>query len=114
MFDSISALFINFRWEECWRFIFWALPTIFMGFVPIMIAYLVTRLNGENFLMNDFYIDGGLLFLGPALLGALCGELRNKKALFQNDLLSSFTVLVLIFVLLISSVVYTNIRTRPN
>lgn len=104
----------NFSWLQVWEFLIWAMPTILMGFVPVIIAYFVTRLKGNLFLMNEFYIDGGLLFLGPALLGALVGELRTSRELFQNDLRSGFTMIVLIFVLLISSVVYTYIRTSEQ
>jgi len=100
-------------WKELWNFVVWAVPTILTGFVPMMIAFFVARLKSEDqFLMRDFYFDGGLLFLGAALLGALFGDLRNRGVLFGNDILSTFTLTVIFCVLLIATVVYTFIRTN--
>jgi len=114
MSEWYSSFNTNFSWLQVWDFIVWALPTILMGFVPVIIAYFVTRLKGDVFLMNEFYREGGLLFLGPALLGALVGDLRTSRQLFQNDLRSGFTMIVLFFVLLICSVVYTYIRSSEQ
>lgn len=99
---------------DAWGFIIWALPTIVMGFLPMIIATFILHLNSDPTHPPEMYLDGGLLFLGPALLGALWGELRNEKLLFNDEILSGITVLVIVSIVLVSIVVYTNIRTRKS
>ena len=69
MSEWYSPFNTNFSWLQLWEFLVWAIPTILMGFVPVIIAYFVTRLKGNLFLMNEFNRDGGLLFPGASAGG---------------------------------------------
>jgi len=105
---------LNPSMRGLWHFLLWALPTILMGFIPMIISLLITQLNRGARFHKEFYLDGGLLFLGPALLGALYGEIRNLGLLFGHDTLSGVTIIVIAFVLLLSTVVYTHIGSRAQ
>jgi hypothetical protein len=99
--------------EHLARLCVWVLLGIVVGLLPLIIAWFWEALRPrQRDYLRDFYWEGALLFLGPAIVGQLCAELTIRKTFFSDTFLSTIAILVVVFVVITSAVTYTAMMTE--
>ena len=95
------------------RLMIWLGFHVFIGLLPVVLSWWLVKLDPK--LINhkrDFYWEGAFLFLGPAIVGALCAELTISHKLLADQVLSVITLSVMAFVSFSSAVTYSFMLTK--
>jgi len=98
--------------EHVMRLAIWIICGVLLGLLPMFVAWMWHVLAPrQRDYIRDFYWEGALLFLGPAIVGELCAELTIKRTLFSDPVLSGVAIIIAFCVLVASVITYTAILT---